>query len=211
MKDFRSAEGLYKLVEKKHPKTVVQGKDLFDVILFNNATTTSLFYTFMAELRAAILSAHPTPTHKFIRTLRDRGQLVRNYTQNIDGLEEREHLILRAEMTKDLLRNEVLQIHGDIHQLVCMMCGTKCMYTQDDVECMLQGTAPDCRECTRKAQIRSDRGKRATRIGSLRPNIVLYGEPHPTGDLVGRALAMDIRRKAGSPAHLRHLTQGGWH
>jgi NAD-dependent histone deacetylase SIR2 len=145
--DFRSSDGLYNLVEKRHPNCVVKGKDLFDISLFNSPSTTALFFTFMAELRASVLKAQSTITHKFIRTLRDRGKLIRNYTQNIDGLEAREGLNLLAMTTKDLRSNEVLQIHGDLHKLVCLLCGSLCDYSDESFQTLIKGEAVECPKC----------------------------------------------------------------
>jgi NAD-dependent SIR2 family protein deacetylase len=33
--DFRSKDGLFKILKEKHPKTLLSGKDLFDVSVFN--------------------------------------------------------------------------------------------------------------------------------------------------------------------------------
>ena len=47
----------------------------------------------MAELKASIDAATPSPTHRFIKTLHTKGKLLRSYTQNIDGLEEQAGLV----------------------------------------------------------------------------------------------------------------------
>ena len=39
------------------------------------------------------------------------------------------------------------------------------------------------------------KGKRRPAVGLMRPNIVLYGEPHPGADLIGSAITKDINRK----------------
>jgi len=53
------------------------------------------------------------------------------------------------------------------------------------------------RECTDSktpAQARVARSARALRIGTLRPAIVLYDEPHPLGDEIGQIQAADVRK-----------------
>ncbi|KAI9179313.1 NAD-dependent deacetylase hst3 [Blastocladiella emersonii ATCC 22665] len=88
--DFRSEDGLYRLA-KTHapPGTVVKGQDLFDAGVFRAEPTTRLFFSFMAGLRDAAEDARPTPAHHFLRRLSSSGKLLRCYTQNIDGLEDR--------------------------------------------------------------------------------------------------------------------------
>ena len=44
------------------------------------------------------------------------------------------------------------------------------------------------------AQARVARSARALKIGTLRPAIVLYDEPHPLGDEIGQIQATDVRK-----------------
>lgn len=67
----------------------MKGKDLFDVGIWSDPLRTSVFYTFATSLRQKIKDAEPTGSHRFISHLRDRGKLVRCYTQNIDQIEEK--------------------------------------------------------------------------------------------------------------------------
>lgn len=91
--DFRSEEGLYELVKARYPAAVVKGKDLFSSGVFRSAETTSLFYSFAAELKDLASSATPSSTHRFIKKLDETGKLLRSYSQNIDGLEQRAGVI----------------------------------------------------------------------------------------------------------------------
>ncbi|KAI8622540.1 DHS-like NAD/FAD-binding domain-containing protein [Chytriomyces sp. MP71] len=90
--DFRSANGLYNLVKARYPQTVVRGRDMFDAALFRDPLSTQIFYTFIAELKVLSDAAQLTPTHNFLGSLRERGKLLRCYTQNIDCLEARLNL-----------------------------------------------------------------------------------------------------------------------
>ncbi|KAK5996894.1 NAD-dependent histone deacetylase HST3 [Cladobotryum mycophilum] len=67
----------------------MKGKDLFDASIWADPTRTSVFYKFATSLRQKVREAEPTSSHKFISHLRDRGKLVRCYTQNIDQIEEK--------------------------------------------------------------------------------------------------------------------------
>ncbi|UNI15882.1 Hercynylcysteine S-oxide lyase [Purpureocillium takamizusanense] len=67
----------------------MKGKDLFDANIWSDPIRTSVFYTFATSLRQKIKEAEPTDSHRFISHLRDRGKLVRCYTQNIDQIEEK--------------------------------------------------------------------------------------------------------------------------
>ncbi|KAJ1672929.1 NAD-dependent deacetylase hst3, partial [Spiromyces aspiralis] len=88
--DFRSPDGLFQRLKKRHPKELSNGKDLFDAHLFKSSTMTELFFSFMGELRHIVNNAICTPSHTFIKKLDDEGRLLRCYTQNIDCLEKRD-------------------------------------------------------------------------------------------------------------------------
>lgn len=75
----------------------MKGKDLFDANIWSDPIRTSVFYTFATSLRQKIKSAEPTTSHRFISHLRDRGKLVRCYTQNIDLIEEKAGLSTRLQ------------------------------------------------------------------------------------------------------------------
>lgn len=212
--DFRSENGLYNLVKAKYPNAVVKGRDLFDAVLWSDPTSTSLFYTFLASLRNEVLAvSDPTPVHKFIRTLAETGRLLRCYTQNIDGLEEREGLLTDLAYGRGKRRRptpitavdtrtdqekgcQVVQLHGNLATLRCTNCQLQTAYTAAAVSMLLDGDAPTCAACAAASASRQAAGKRATKVGLLRPNIVLYGEEHPDGDRVGGLVTADI---AASP------------
>ncbi|KAF8640228.1 hypothetical protein AX16_010125 [Volvariella volvacea WC 439] len=88
--DFRSPEGLFQTLKKDNPKEALSsGKDLFDAAVFNFEHTTSLFYQMIAQLSELSKRAEPTSFHNLLRTLDDRGRLLRVYTQNIDAIESK--------------------------------------------------------------------------------------------------------------------------
>ncbi|KAH9950894.1 DHS-like NAD/FAD-binding domain-containing protein [Amylocystis lapponica] len=203
--DFRSSDGLYALVKQQYPDVVLKGRDLFDASLFRNPTSTSVFYTFISELKQSIDSASPTPTHHFIKTLDSKRKLLRSYTQNIDGLEERAGLAGsssqgvktngkgKAKIRVKDVRN--VQLHGDIHRVRCTFCSAEFPSTAEHLKAFRTGIPPDCPECTSRSNDRVARAARALKVGTLRPAIVLYDEPHPLGDDIGSMQSADIARK----------------
>ena len=189
-------------------------------MLWKDPLSTSVFYKFTASLRRRIHEdiKQTSPAHRFIRTLRDSRKLVRCYTQNIDGLESREGLCVdlgrgkgnRARFTKRVMEKprapaqsipngdhdggcEVVQLHGDLEVLRCNLCQKTCGWEGRGTESLfLDGKAPKCLSCAVSDQQRRDRGKRGTKVGTLRPNIVLYGEEHPSADVLGNITAHDL-------------------
>lgn len=204
---------------KTKGSTNTKGKDMFDSMIWKDKTSTSVFYKFIASLRQTIQEdiKNSSATHNFIRTLRDRRRMVRCYTQNIDGLEERQGL--SADLTKgkgarsrfskkamerprklvggSLAPNpdhgcEVVQLHGDLQRLRCTLCQQTLSWDYAHTRPLMAGKAPTCPSCAQVDQSRQDRGKRGTSIGILRPNIVLYGEEHPSADIVGDIVSYDL-------------------
>jgi NAD-dependent histone deacetylase SIR2 len=93
--DFRSADGLFQQLKKEHPKEgLSSGRELFDASVFHSESTASIFYKMIARLARLVEHAEPTPFHEMLKGLDDRGQLLRCYTQNIDGIEEKAGLSL---------------------------------------------------------------------------------------------------------------------
>ncbi len=119
-KDFRSSDGLYNLVKSRYPNVVMKGHDLFSASLFREPESTRLFYSFIAELKLSVDKARPAPTHHFIKTLDTKGKLLRSYTQNIDGFEDRVSLPSATSSVKgkgkaiNVKEIKNVQLHGDI-------------------------------------------------------------------------------------------------
>ncbi|KAL3417792.1 hst3 protein [Phlyctema vagabunda] len=163
-----------------------------------------------------------TQTHRFIRILRDGGRLVRCYTQNIDSLEEREGLSTQLELgpgdrsrfskAKKLAQSsskgsskgmasgpgslrggvEVVQLHGSLVGLRCGICGSISSWDEDRHQATSAGQAPECPSCESKNASRTGRGRRSLTVGRLRPDIVLYGEEHPSAHLISPLITHDL-------------------
>jgi len=197
----------------------LKGKDLFDSLIWSDALTTSIFYTFISSLRYKILNdvKGTTETHKFIKALRDARRLVRNYTQNIDMLESREGLCTELERgTGSRIRFsqkyqresrsgsesgesavnsgvEVVHLHGSLDRLRCGLCARSSSWDEDGRhQTTLAGEAPDCPWCVANSAHREGKGRRSLAVGRLRPDIVLYGEEHPAAHLVAPLVTHDL-------------------
>lgn len=198
------------------PSSKLRGQDLFDSRVFQNAASTTVFYQFIASLRQKIRDEvrATSSVHKFLRVLRDGGRLMRCYTQNIDGLETREGLVTDLTRGKGNKRRfmkkhyevprpghvqgtdfdggcEVVQLHGDLEKLRCTMCAVQYEWTDEETEIYLEGAAPNCQKCKVKSEDRKASGKRGLAVGCLRPNIVLYGEDHPSNSLLTPLIPFD--------------------
>ncbi|KAL2066044.1 hypothetical protein VTL71DRAFT_2115 [Oculimacula yallundae] len=193
----------------------LKGRDLFDSIVWQDAFKTSIFYMFISSLREKAKNvASTTDSHKFIRVLRDGNRLVRNYTQNIDLLEEREGLCTDlsegAGFKGRFSRRsgvgvgsagpgnraggcETVTLHGTLERLRCELCNTESDWDQEDrIGTTLGGSAPDCPTCQTASNKRAGNGRRKLAVGRLRPDIVLYGEDHPKSNLFGPLIEHDL-------------------
>ncbi|KAI6047969.1 DHS-like NAD/FAD-binding domain-containing protein [Pisolithus marmoratus] len=203
--DFRSSGGLYALVKEQFPDVVIKGRDLFDASLFRDQASTSVFYTFISQLKRSVDSASPALTHEFIKRLDNKRKLLRSYTQNIDGLEEKAGLICsssqetksnmkgKSKLRADEVRN--IQLHGDIRRVRCTFCSVDLPCTEEYLCMFEKGIPPDCPECTLRSEARIARSARPLKVGTLRPAIVLYDEAHPMGDDIGKIQSQDMARK----------------
>ncbi|EOR04798.1 NAD-dependent histone deacetylase HST3 [Wallemia ichthyophaga EXF-994] len=181
--DFRSKEGLYDLVKDKFSGNLSKGQDLFDAQLFRDASTTSFFYSFIAQLKLASDRALPSPTHKFFKNLETKGRLLHSYTQNVDGLEQRVGL------------NNLINLHGSLNQVRCASCSFVGDMSSEYLQVFAGGQSPKCPLCAQRATERKALGKRPLAVGCLRPGIVLYNENHWSGDSIAKAQSSDVKKK----------------
>ena len=80
--DFRSKNGLYATLAKDFPE-LPDPQSMFCLDFFRRDPRP--FFRFAKEIYPGNYT--PSPSHRFIAELEKRGKLLRNYTQNIDGLE----------------------------------------------------------------------------------------------------------------------------
>ena len=137
--DFRSPGGLYEQLEAEDIG-VDEPYDLFRLETFQEDP--SRFYRLVGQKLLTPLSADGTPrftpTHAFIKVLQDKGKLLTNYAQNIDGLE------IEAGIT------HLVQTHGSIAAGRCMRCGKE--HKQNFRGLWDEGALPICSRCDEKEQ-----------------------------------------------------------
>lgn len=95
--DFRSADGIYANLRRTRPD-LTDPQEMFDIHTFKRDPT--LFYSFAKELYPS--NFQPSPSHHFVRLLEKKQKLLRNYSQNIDTLEQKAGI------------ERVLNCHGEL-------------------------------------------------------------------------------------------------
>lgn len=93
----------------------------------------------------------PTLTHSFISLLNKKSVLLRNYSQNIDGLE----------FLADLPNEKLVECHGHFRTASCIECGTES--TECETVILTSNEVPKCNDCG----------------GLVKPDIVFFGEDLP--------------------------------
>ncbi|KAJ3149348.1 NAD-dependent protein deacetylase sirtuin-1 [Geranomyces michiganensis] len=155
--DFRSTNGIYSRLDEFD---LDDPQQMFDLEYFRIQPQT--FYTFAREIYPS--NFKPSPSHMFIKLLEEKGQLLRNYTQNIDTLEQLAGI------------KNVVQCHGSFATAKCIVCG----YAVDGAELkedIFNQTVPRCPRCPEENE------------GIMKPGITFFGEMLP--DEFDRMFAAD--------------------
>ncbi|XP_028999510.1 NAD-dependent protein deacetylase sirtuin-3, mitochondrial isoform X3 [Betta splendens] len=144
--DFRSpGSGLYDNLQQYD---LPYAEAIFEITFFHQ--NPNPFFALAKELYPG--NYQPNLTHYFVRLLHNKGQLLRMYTQNIDGLER------LAGIPPEML----VEAHGTFAAATCTVCLRK--YDSEDLRPdIMSGTVPKCPTCK----------------GVVKPDIVFFGEELP--------------------------------
>ena len=130
--DFRTpGTGLYSNLAKynlPYPEAV------FDINFYRR--NTKPFVTLASELWPGLRHS-PTLTHSFVKLLDDKGLLLRNYTQNIDGLEQ----------LAGVDEEKIVECHGHFRTASCANCFSRYDGSKAKEEIVQNKRAPKCRLC----------------------------------------------------------------
>ncbi|XP_043961412.1 NAD-dependent protein deacetylase sirtuin-3, mitochondrial isoform X2 [Gambusia affinis] len=144
--DFRSpGSGLYDNLQQYD---LPYAEAIFEIGFFHR--NPNPFFALAKELYPG--NYQPNLTHYFVRLLHQKGQLLRMYTQNIDGLER------LAGVPPEML----VEAHGTFATATC----TSCLRKYDGEELrpeVMSGVVPRCPTCK----------------GVVKPDIVFFGEELP--------------------------------
>ncbi|EPZ33665.1 Sirtuin family, catalytic core small domain-containing protein [Rozella allomycis CSF55] len=144
--DFRSENGIYKRLKDEYD--LPEPEVMFDIDYFKYDPRP--FYSFAKELYPGNYT--PSITHYFIRLLELQSKLLRNYTQNIDTLEQVAGI------------ERVIQCHGSFASATCLNCSQK--FSSEDIRAeVFNGVVPKCSTCEQ---------------GVIKPDIVFFGEKLPS-------------------------------
>ena len=148
--DFRSKEGIYSRLHVDFPD-LPDPTAMFDIHYFRRNPRP--FFQFAKEIYPG--QFEPSLGHRFIAHLEQQGKLLRNYTQNIDTLEQVAGI------------QRVVQCHGSFATASCCVCKHRvdCDDVRDDI---FAQRIPRCPRCPAEDE-----------MAILKPDIVFFGENLP--------------------------------
>ncbi|KAL9056879.1 MAG: hypothetical protein Q9162_002650 [Coniocarpon cinnabarinum] len=191
--DFRSSTGLFKTLRETH-NLKGSGKQLFDAGVYRDANSTSTFHTMVREMSSMSAIAEPTAFHHLVARLAHEGRLLRLYSQNVDGLENKlEPLRTAVPLPTKAPWPKTVQLHGGLEKMICSKCNT----TSDfDGHLFDQDLPPECAECQALDHTRTEvAGKRSHGIGRMRPRMTLYNETGPDDEAIGACSSADLKTR----------------
>ncbi|CAN9500065.1 unnamed protein product [Ophioblennius macclurei] len=157
--DFRSRDGIYARLAVDFPD-LPDPQAMFDIEYFRRDPRP--FFKFAKEIYPG--QFQPSPCHKFISMLDKQGKLLRNYTQNIDTLEQVAGV------------QRIIQCHGSFATASCLICKHKvdCESIREDI---FNQVVPHCPQCP------------DIPLAIMKPDIVFFGENLP--EMFHRAMKQD--------------------
>lgn len=164
--DFRSSDGIYSRLAKDYPN-LPDPQAMFDINYFSRDPRP--FFKFAREIYPGQFK--PSPCHRFIKMLEQKQKLLRNYTQNIDTLEQVAGI------------KNVIECHGSFSTASC----TKCKYKSDADSIRADIFAqriPACPRCQPNVEQSVDASQPVSELelrqlvenGIMKPDIVFFGE-----------------------------------
>ncbi|XP_006611770.1 NAD-dependent protein deacetylase sirtuin-1 isoform X2 [Apis dorsata] len=175
--DFRSRDGIYSRLAQDFPD-LPDPQAMFDINYFSQDPRP--FYKFAREIYPGQFK--PSPCHRFIKMLDKQKKLLRNYSQNIDTLEQVAGI------------ENVIECHGSFATASCTRC--KYQVKADDIrEDIFSQRIPLCPKCRINTlppilEINLNESyKDLVTQGIMKPDIVFFGEGLP--DAFHDAMAKD--------------------
>uniref|UniRef100_A0A8C5PP56 protein acetyllysine N-acetyltransferase n=3 Tax=Leptobrachium leishanense TaxID=445787 RepID=A0A8C5PP56_9ANUR len=148
--DFRSRDGIYARLAVDFPD-LPNPQAMFDIEYFRRDPRP--FFKFAKEIFPG--QFQPSLCHRFIAMLDQEGKLLRNYTQNIDTLEQVAGI------------EKIIQCHGSFAMASCLICKYKvdCEAVRGDI---FNQIVPRCPRCPPDEP-----------LAIMKPDIVFFGENLP--------------------------------
>ncbi|KAJ9095568.1 hypothetical protein QFC20_006615 [Naganishia adeliensis] len=157
-------------------------QDIMNINVFR--THPQVFYNHVHRLFPSS-EVKPSKTHRWIKRLEENGKLIRQYTQNIDGLESKadikavfychglSHIPLLPYTHSHLVQP------GFITTSTCISCKHR-VETATLRETIMKKQVPRCARCCARDSARSGKKRKGGKVGGVyKPDITFFHEPVP--------------------------------
>ena len=175
--DFRSRDGIYAQLAADPRYELDDPSDMFDKEYF--LRDPAMFFSFARTIYPD--NYEPSPSHRFVRALEERGKLLRMYSQNIDTLEQKAGI------------ERVLQCHGSFATATCTNAACRLHVDGERIRsAIMEQRVPYCPRCVERqeAAVRAAKRRRGPDadaeeeeeeepLGILKPDITFFGEKLP--------------------------------
>jgi NAD-dependent SIR2 family protein deacetylase len=122
-------------------------KNFFDLLELGDASVMQNACKFFGLMREKTLMTSPSETHAFLLALNLTGKILRIYTQNIDGLEDKVGIPLVEAPHHKHIQGGHVRLHGTLQELLCRTCSRMTPFTQFYLPLFLGGKQPECYFC----------------------------------------------------------------
>jgi NAD-dependent histone deacetylase SIR2 len=170
--------------------TLTRGRSAFEnfnISVYDSDSATKDFHERIIKLYRQIVQADSTTFHAWLSSLATKGQLVRLWTQNVDGIEEKFENLSASKKPEAEPFPRTIRLHGTLTEMVCQQNKEHCF--KFDPQAFTESKPRDCPSCADEDRPRTNRTRPPKRlsaclIGKIRPNITLYGESEEGLDIV---------------------------
>ena len=160
--------------------------------MYDDKKSLAMFHEMIRDLTPACKSAKPTELHRMVQRWVTEGRVLRNYTQNIDGIETQLpqlQTMIPLPHPKEGRTPKLIQLHGTLLKMVCVGCKD---ITDINPELFNGPNKPPCEVCEKRV---NSEGKRKATIGWRRPRLLLYGEPGDDDEAIRQTIKADLEAK----------------
>jgi NAD+-dependent protein deacetylase SIR2 len=180
--DFRSKTGIFNDIKEV---LKINGTDLFTYKFSVDKETRKTYLGYISKLKLLVEEAEPSYTHRFLKRYSEACKRLRIYTQNVDGLEERAGLECTSGRETSLV-----YLHGNMRKLICLYCGHKIAFTEEERRSFERGEEIVCSNCLKRNEKRRE-GQRQLPVGMFHTTIIHYHQIHPDSALISRMMDAD--------------------
>ena len=183
-------------------------RNVFDISIFNTEDSTRYFLAVVKKLWQQCSTATASLFYCYIGHLAQQDRLVRQYSQNVDWIENQLFSLSTARnvQTRNSKRNSsrmqikepwlsTIYLYSRLDLMRCQKCSALFFTIAELLQDLF---LPLYSVCYKVNECRLIQRKRVLSLGRLRPDILLYGEKSLNQNAIERVCANDIRARSNA-------------